>query len=231
MWNLWRHGTVLQTIDALAPRLASWNRKDDPAQIALTAYLTDLMRRIDPLPAGQRLFLSLGVAVRKREHLTRFHDLENYLFPLFGPGCFRSAQFVLVSGTKTVGEGSTLQIGIAEPMDPDVLSNWSHHACAPGPGSQTKAWKERIHASLASAGPLPLEEGPVALHLAWRGASRRNWPWLWKPTADALGPVLGEVRPYNPLDDRIVELHLHWDADDFLGHRVIVGMWWLSLTR
>ena len=33
-------------------------------------------------------------------------------------------------------------------------------------------------------------------------------------------------RPYNPLDDRIVELHLHWGPDDSLGHSVQVGMWW-----
>ena len=184
------------------------------------------MRRVGPLPAEQPLFLSLTVDVKAREWLLRFHDLENYLFPLFRTECFRPAQFMLVSGTKRVGGGSTLQLGVAQPMDGDGLFGWTHYACSPGSGTQTKSWKERIRRSLISAALTPMRDGPVAVQLAWRGAARRNWTWLWKPTGDAMGPVLGETRPYNPLDDRIVELHLHWGPDDSLGHSVQVGMWW-----
>lgn len=228
MWRLWRPGKILRTVDGLEPRLESWNRKDDPDQIRLRSYLADLMLRVGPLPSDQPLFLSLVVDVKARERLLRFHDLENYLFPLFRTGCFRPGQFVLAFGTKRVGGGSSLQVGVAQLMDGKRLSGWAHHACSAGSGTQTKAWKERIRSSLTSA-VLPLiRDGPVAVQPAWRGARRRNWTWLWKPTGDAMGPVLGETRLYNPLDDRIVELHLHWGPDDSLGYNVEVGMWWRS---
>lgn len=38
--------------------------------------------------------------------------------------------------------------------------------------------------------------------------------------------MLGESRPFNPLDDRIVELNCHLETDDRLGNEVVVGMWW-----
>ncbi|MDQ7843661.1 MAG: hypothetical protein QN141_13000 [Armatimonadota bacterium] len=117
MWRLWRPRETLQTIEGLAPRLDSWNRKDDPAQIELRRYLASLMQRVGPLPDRQPLFLSLAVDVRVPQHLTQFHDLENYLFPLFRPGGFHPARLVLAAGVKRVGGGSTLQIGVAETID------------------------------------------------------------------------------------------------------------------
>jgi len=65
--------------------------------------------------------------------------------------------------------------------------------------------------------------------LAWRCSATRNWVWLWKPTGDAMGPVLGEpdaCHPFNPNDDRIVALALHLNADPATGHEVDVAMWW-----
>jgi hypothetical protein len=53
----------------------------------------------------------------------------------------------------------------------------------------------------------------------------RNWINLWKPTIDALGPLLGEGdRMWNPRDGAIVDLALHllvdsnlrWDVDVFV---------------
>ena len=52
---------------------------------------------------------------------------------------------------------------------------------------------------------------------------------LWKPTGDAMGPVLGEPeakRPYNLADDRITVLYLHLNPDTSMGNDVDVGMWW-----
>jgi hypothetical protein len=174
------------------------------------------------------LYFFLAVDVGAPDRLLRFHDLENYLFPLFRTGYFHPAQFTLVSGTKKVGGGSTLPVGFAQSAVGGQMSGWTHHACSPGSGTQTRGWKERIRKDLISAALSPLRDGPVAVQLAWRGAARRNWTWLWKPTGDAMGPILGETRPYNPRDDRIVELHLHWNPDDSLGHDVQVGMWWRS---
>lgn len=231
MWRVWHSADLLYVLDNIDPVLDSWNRKDDPAQVRLREYLAALMSRVGPLPSGQPLYLSLEVDVKVPDYLLRFHDLENYLFPLFRPGCFRPAQFMLVAGMKKVGGGSALHIGIAQPMDGSDLSGWTHHTCSPGSGAQKKAWKERIRSSLISAAFSPISDGPVAVHLAWRGAARRNWTWLWKPTGDGMGPILGETRPYNPRDDRIVDLHLHWEPDNSLGHAVAVGLWWRKLSN
>lgn len=134
MWRLWRPRITLQTVDNLEPQLDSWNRKDDPAQIRLRSSLADLMQRVGPLPAQQPLFLSLGVDVRVPEHLMQFHDLENYLFPLFRPGCFRPAQFVLASGVKKVGGGSALQMArrVTAKLDVALETNWRCHGARPG---------------------------------------------------------------------------------------------------
>jgi hypothetical protein len=189
------------------------------------------MQRVGPLPSNQPLYLALTVDVKLTDHLLRFHDLENYLFPLFRTGCFRPGDFVLVSGLKRVGGGSTLEVGVAESMDNSELSSWIHFWCAPGSGAQTRAWKERIRSNLLAREFGRLADGPVAVHVAWRAAAKRNWTWLWKPTGDAMGPILGESRPYNPRDDRIVDLHLHWDPDDTIGHDVHVSLWWRPYTE
>jgi hypothetical protein len=71
----------------------------------------------------------------------------------------------------------------------------------------------------------------MAVQLAWRCPARRNWVSFWKPTGDAMGPVLGEPdsrNPFNPADDRIVALHLHRCIDESAGNGVRVGMWWRS---
>lgn len=52
---------------------------------------------------------------------------------------------------------------------------------------------------------------------------------LWKPTGDAMGPVLGEPdprNPYNVADDRIVDLTLHRQIDKSIGHDIHVGLGW-----
>jgi hypothetical protein len=56
----------------------------------------------------------------------------------------------------------------------------------------------------------------------------RNWSTLWKPAIDALGPLLGMPdpnHPFRPSDDRIVDLTLHRNVDDALGHDVVVTVW------
>jgi hypothetical protein len=82
---------------------------------------------------------------------------------------------------------------------------------------------------LAASNPIAVPPGPARVRVAWRCASRRNWCTLWKPTGDAMGPVLGcanPQRPYHLEDDRIIDLEFHRNIDDTLGHDVEVGMWW-----
>lgn len=134
MRQLWRPVDQLYLLDEVEPVLESWDRRDHPDQLRSGTYVADAFRRVGPLPSGEPLYLSLRVDVKTPDRLLRDHDLENYVFPLFGTGAFRPAQFALVIGTKGVGGG--------------------------------------------------------------------------------------------PRDDRIVELHLHWNPDNSLGHDVQVGMWW-----
>lgn len=91
--------------------------------------------------------------------------------------------------------------------------------------AQTKAFKEQIRTALAQARELPA--GAVQLQLAFVVGPQRNWLTLWKPTIDALDPLLGRTRDdrdWHPKDGRITDLGLHVTADPSLGHDVLVSI-------
>jgi hypothetical protein len=231
-WQLWTYGQTLKQVDGVRPLLASWEKNTHPAQIRLRSYLEDLMLHLKPLPATPAgLFLHLDVDVGEPQNLLHHHDLENYLTPLFGPRWLDPSRFLLVSATKRVGQGSRLLLGEATPLS-DVFGtqNWQHFSYSAGSGADSKPWKENLRAALARSCPQPLPPGAVAVHLAWRCSSLRNWVNLWKPTGDTMGPVLGEnsSRRFHPNDDRIVSLGLHLNLDRAAGYSVEVGMWWQS---
>ena len=228
VWQLWSHGDILKMVPGIEPLLASWNSKTDPAQIRLQRYLDDLQSAVGTLPSDQRLFLHMQIDVKKSERLLRHYDLENYLTPVVSR--FGAGHFAFVSATKSVGKGSRLTIGHAESLGHySALDGWSNFACHAGSGATKKEWKEGIRSALSDTSPQTMPSGPVAVHLAWRCARQRNWAMLWKPTGDAMGPVLGEPspqKPFNPSDDRIVSLGLHLNVDDAMGYDVDVAMWW-----
>jgi hypothetical protein len=66
------------------------------------------------------------------------------------------------------------------------------------------------------------------LELAFVVGPNRNWVELWKPTIDALEPLLGrdpfQKRPWNPRDGRIIELGMHRTVDPTFGHKIVVGI-------
>jgi hypothetical protein len=100
-----------------------------------------------------------------------------------------------------------------------------------GSGATLPRWKAALRSHLLANTVKELPAGPVAVDLGWRCSSERNWVALWKPTGDAMGPVLGEPDPrnsYNVSDDRIVTLTLHRDVDHSLGHGIHVGFAWRS---
>lgn len=238
-WSLWEMGEVLEVLTlqgAIAPLLASWERKEHQAQIRLQAYLDGIERSLGELTRrSTQLALHMDIDVEKDERLLKHYDLENYLTPVV----HRLGQkyFSFVSARKRVGGGSLLTIGRAKPMIMDrALEGWGHFSCHAGSGVTSKQWKENLREQLEAQGVDILPSGvPVAVHLAWRCATpdKRNWVGLWKPTGDAMGPVLGE--PYSdklfyPNDDRIISLYLHRNVDETLGHAVDVGMWWQPIA-
>jgi hypothetical protein len=227
-WHWWKQTEVIASINDLIPRLASWNAKSHPDQTRLREYRCSILAALGTLPPGDRLSVHLQIDAGSSSKLLLGCDLENYLFPLFESGCLPPRRFVLATASKQVGGGSRLIVGRAEAIDCEP-AGWQSFTARAGSGSSQKLWKERLRSNLASAGPTAVPPGPVAVHLAWRCASRRNWSLLWKPTGDSLGPVLGEPHPsnpFNPSDDRIVNLGLHLMRDDSQKHDVEVGMWW-----
>ena len=173
----------------------------------------------------------MDIGVKDTKHLTHHHDLENYLTPVVHH--LGHQHIVLVTAEKYVGGGSRLLVGRVAPGAKErQMSDRHHFSCAVGSGVQNKNWKERLRSKLQASGAEPLPAGPVGVRMAWRCSSNRNWVSLWKPTGEALGPVLGEPDPrnhFNPADDCIVSLALHLNADDTLGHDVDVALWWHSL--
>lgn len=223
-WTLWTAGPPLIVVGDIRPRLASWNKSTDPAQTALGQYLDDLMQRIGTLPPTDApLALQLDVDVEQPGRLLHQYDVENFLMPMFGAKRLPPSRFVLVAGRKHVGGGSKLTVSLATPAATPCAAPFFIRA---GAGSQTLAWKTRILTAIeATAKPLPA--GPASARFAFRCASKRNWTGLWKPTGDALGPLLGleGQNRFGPCDGRIVELELHRFDDDALGHDVDVGVW------
>jgi hypothetical protein len=228
-WKLWVAGPIERKVEGISPLLASWEKSSHPAQIRLRSYLEATVAQLLPLPDSVPLFLHLDVDVGHPERLLHHYDLENYLTPLFGSRWLPSARFAFVSARKFVGGGSRIACGVATPSVPTDEDGWSHFSINAGCGASHRNWKERTRSMLASTCPSLIPPGPARVRLAWRCAARRHWCALWKPTGDAMGPVLGVAdlqRPYQLDDDRIVDLEFHRDVDNDLGRDVVVGMWW-----
>ena len=230
-FSLWKHGKPIRRVEGLTPLLASWNSNSDAAQIRLRSYLAAVQRELEPLPESG-LYLSLEVDVGQESRMTRFHDLENYLTPLVRQ--IGGRRFLFVSGLKRVGGGSQLEVGFAKPTHTLDQGDWYGDSlyCAPGPGCEKREWKQQIYDALRTQLVTVLEPGPCLVKLAWRCSPTRNWVNLWKPTGDAMGPVLGGRSPnvFNPDDDRITEIEFHLTPDPRCGHEVEIGMWWRSLV-
>lgn len=87
------------------------------------------------------------------------------------------------------------------------------------------AFKEQIRGQVADASPLPGQG--IALQLGFVVGPTRVWPNLWKPTIDALGPILGRdenAREWNARDGRITDLALHCSVDPALGNQVKIAI-------
>ncbi len=228
--QIYRCGEPLCHVDGIEPLLASWDHREHPSQIRLRSYLRELRSNVGELPADRTLSLELRVDVRDPEKLTLHHDVENYLTPLFGTSYFDHRQFPLVHGTKCVGGGSRLTIREVQTESVAILDgSWQHVSTSAGKSPTQKFGKESLNKFVASSGvdQIP-DRQTIEFHMAWRCSTRRNWVSLWKPTGDALSPILGYrgTNRFDPNDDRITSLTLHRVADDSLCNGVCVGLWW-----
>jgi len=209
-------GTVLRKV----PRLASWNKSTDPDQVRLRDYLEDTAQLVAPqLPASGPWVLLLEVGLPSARDLVDMADLDNYAFPLATR--LRNEDLVAVWCTKRHAETSR------------ILAAPAHETTGPGTtytvrttaSASTKAYKEQVRSAVVGAAVIPA--GPVQLQLAFVVGPQRNWLTLWKPTIDALDPLLGrtrEDRDWHPQDGRITDLGLHVAVDASLGHDVLLSI-------
>jgi hypothetical protein len=204
----------------VTPRLASWEKANDPSQVRLQAYLDDAAALLGPLPVDAPWALRLDVGLPPGRDLLNMADLDNYAYPL----AYRLKNPYLVSvwAKKTHSEDSFVRIENAR----EAASPPSNVLFARTTASTvTTAFKEQVHAAVSVAAELP--PGPLRLELAFAVSPRRNWLNLWKQTIDSLDPLLGRTYPdraWNPRDGRITELGMHVTVDATLGNDVVVGI-------
>lgn len=201
------------------PRPACWERADHPDQIRLQAYLDDTKDLLSGSGVDGLWALRLDVgAPATRDLLREVADLDNYAHPLADR--IKDSNLVSVWCTKEHNEQSFVQIEPAHEVPPpaDVL------VVRTTASVESHQYKDQIKAAVAGVGTLP--DGPVRLELSFV-IGERGWLALWKPTIDALDPLLGRTyrdNPYHPLDGRITELGMHVTVDLTLRHDVLIGI-------
>jgi hypothetical protein len=204
----------------VAPRLASWNKADDPDQVRLRAYLDDTESLLATSRVDGPWTLRLDVGLPAARNLLDAADLDNYAYPLASQ--VRNPGLVSVWCTKQHSEQSFVRIEAAREISPPSTEVLFVKTTA---SASTLAYKQQIHAAVAGAAELP--PGPVRLELAFVVGPGRNWLNLWKQTIDSLDPILGRTypdRPWHPLDGRITELGMHLSVDRAARHAVVVSI-------
>ena len=227
-----RPSALLRRHLATEPVLESWNAANHPGQLRLRDYLDKVASQLGVQSWNTDEPRTIELIVGLPEPLpldSGGRDLDNYLFPVARRlGAHRLAA---VFGRKVRQHGSTIAVDTAvpveEPQTPALLT------VRTSVSASSAAWKQAIHQACQNFVTEPLAPGPVALQLVFGVSRRRNWTTLWKPAIDALGPVLGmpnPAKPYQPNDDRIVDLALHRHIDDNLRHDVTITAWWQNLA-
>ncbi|WP_345471687.1 hypothetical protein [Actinoallomurus oryzae] len=208
--------------------MESWNAADHPDQRRLSAYLDEIEALIGAYvpTTSDHLTLELTVGLPASTALTSGgRDLDNYLLPIARRVGHRRLDAVF--GRKQHADASTIAVGLpaqesSSPGEPQLQLRTTG-------STESPAWKQRIHGACSAVIGTPLPQGSVALCIRFGVSSARNWSTLWKPTIDALGPLLGTqnpLKPFRPSDDRIVDLALHRTIDDALGNDVGIDIWW-----
>lgn len=205
---------------AVKPQLASWDVGSHPGQLKLKAFLAATEELLTPLPTGPlalRLDVGLDPSVSWLDH----HDLDNYLFPVTGHLAKSTGrEFVSAWATKSIAPTSFVRVEQAQP----AASAITHHLRTSA-SSDSVQFKQQIHDQLWYASELP--DGPLTLEVAFVVGPHRNWLNLWKPTIDALGPLLGAAegaKQWSPRDGRITRLGLHRAVGAKLKNDVLIGL-------
>ncbi|WP_179475277.1 hypothetical protein [Mycolicibacterium vinylchloridicum] len=204
----------------VAPRLASWNKSDDPDQVRLRAYLDDTAALLAESRVDGEWALRLDVGMSEGRDLLGTSDLDNFAYPLAYH--LRDPGLVSVWCTKQHSDRSFVRIDAAREVSAPSAEVLVARTTV---SASTAAYKEQIRVAVVGATELP--SGPVRLELAFVVGPRRNWVNLWKQTIDALDPILGRTnadRDWHPRDGRIIELGMHVTVDPAAGNEIVVGI-------
>ena len=206
----------------VAPALDSWNKADDAGQVRLQAFVDDTEALVAATRVDGPWALRLDVGLPAEENLLHQKDLDNYALRL----AFRlqDADLVSVWCTKRHSEHSFVRIESAREVPPPregvLIAEPTASYARPD-----HLYHQQIQAAAAGAAQLPAGR-PVRLELAFVVGPAWNWLNLWKPTIDALVPLLGHSgsrRTWDPLDGRIIELGMHLTVDKAARH-VVIGI-------
>ena len=200
------------------PRLSRWNRSGDRDQVRLTVAGDSADRLIRPQWDAVRgpIAIRMDVGLHRSTPLLNRDDLDNYLLPLAGR--LGRGRIVSAWASKRYAERTLLRVEAARAGEqpPDTVE-------LTAAATAEQAYQQEIRAQLVDRDVLP--DGPLSLELAFVVGPGRDWVDLWKPTIDALGPLLGETnRPWHPKDGRIVDLGLHGSVEPGRGDGVLIAM-------
>ena len=198
------------------PRAASWNKTTDTAQVALRDFVADTRELVAPLiPPRGAWSVWLDVGVPADRGLDESADLDNYLLPLVRS--LSDDRLVSAWCSKWHSTASHVMVAPARAARPQPKTVSVRTTAS----AENVAYKQQVRAAVAHADELA--PGPVRLQIAFTVGPTRSWLNLWKPTIDALDPILGrtqEHRDWHPKDGRIVDLGLHLRTDPMLGNDV-----------
>lgn len=203
-----------------SPRLASWDKSTDPDQIRLREYLEDTAKLLAPtMVASGPWALLIEVGLPTGRDLVDMADLDNYAFPLASR--LRTADLVSVWCSKRHANRSRVLVAPAH----ETAGPSGTYTVRTTASAQATAYREQVRSAVVGAAEI--SAGAVQLQLAFAVGPQRNWLTLWKPTIDALDPLLGRTRQdrdWHPRDGRITDLSLHVTVDPSLGHDVLVSI-------
>lgn len=205
----------------VAPALDSWNKAGDAGQTRLQAFVDHAEGLVAPPRVNGPWALRLDVGLPAAENLLHQKDLDNYALRL----AFRLQDDNLVSVwcTKQHREHSFVRIeGAREiPQAKDfVIARPTASYARPD-----HLYHQQVEEAVAAKVQLPTDRA-VRLELAFVVGPAWNWLNLWKPTIDALVPILGHSgssRTWDPLDGRITELGMHLTVEQ-TARRVMIGI-------
>ncbi|CAN1559235.1 hypothetical protein MCEMIE22_02580 [Mycobacteriaceae bacterium] len=204
------------------PRLFAMDNSNHPSQRQLREFLDDT----EDLVAGSRISgpwsLRLDVGLTSDKNLLDQSDLDNFAYPLAAR--LRDERLVSVWCTKQHNANSYVRIESAcathpPPVEVIVATPTASYS---RPGG---LYKQQVRAAVAGAPELP--PGAIRLELAFIIGYTMNYLNLWKPTIDALGPLLGPGKSggdWDPDDGRITELGMHVTIDPASPYGVKIGI-------